>query len=131
MRITHQKSRGAAAKLHLALKAAPDFQGADVKTRLVIAPSADHVERAFNPVKYGEVPEAPVMEIVIPSAFEPGFAPDGQHVLSAIVQYAPHAPRSGEDAARAAMLEATLAQLESPRAGHPRPDRRAGDAHAL
>jgi phytoene dehydrogenase-like protein len=113
MRMTHQKSRGGAAKLHLALKAAPDFRGADGKTRLVIAPSADHVERAFNPVKYGEVPEAPVMEIVIPSAFEPGFAPEGQHVLSVIVQYAPHAPRMGEDAARDAMLKATLAQLES------------------
>lgn len=113
MRITHQKSRGAAAKLHLALKAAPDFRGADLKTRLVIAPSADHVERAFNPVKYGEVPEAPMMEIVIPSAFEAGLAPEGGHVLSAILQYAPHAPKAGEDAARAAMLEAAIRQLEA------------------
>ncbi|HQU68765.1 MAG TPA: NAD(P)/FAD-dependent oxidoreductase [Albidovulum sp.] len=113
MRIRHQKSRGGAAKLHLALSALPDFMGADPKTRLVIAPGADHVERAFNPVKYGEVPTAPVMEVVIPSAFEPGLAPDGLHVLSAVVQYAPHAPKAGEDAARAAMLEATLATLES------------------
>lgn len=113
MRIQHQKSRGGAAKLHLALSALPDFRGADPKTRLVIAPSADHVERAFNPVKYGEVPDAPVMEILIPSAFEPGLAPAGQHVLSAVVQYAPHAPRAGEDMARAAMLEATLAALEN------------------
>lgn len=113
MRIQHQKSRGGAAKLHLALRAMPDFMGADPKTRLVIAPTADHVERAFNPVKYGEVPAAPAMEILIPSAFEPGLAPAGQHVLSAIVQYAPHAPRAGEDAARMAMLEATLAALET------------------
>jgi phytoene dehydrogenase-like protein len=112
LRMTHQKSRGGAAKLHLALKGAPDFRGADLQSRLVIAPSADHVERAFNAVKYGEVPEAPVMEVVIPSAFGAGFAPDGQHVLSAIVQYAPHAPRMGADAARATMLAATLAQLE-------------------
>jgi phytoene dehydrogenase-like protein len=107
------KSRGAAAKLHLALKAAPDFRGADLTSRLVIAPSEDAVELAFNPVKYGEVPKAPVMEIILPSAHEPGFAPGGQHVLSAIVQYAPHAPKAGPDVARAEMLENTLTVLEA------------------
>ena len=35
----------------------PDFRGADMRTRLVIAPSVNAVEAAFNPVKYGEVPE--------------------------------------------------------------------------
>jgi phytoene dehydrogenase-like protein len=111
--IRQMKSRGAAAKLHLALRAAPDFRGADLKTRLVIAPSEHAVELAFNPVKYGEVPKAPVMEIVLPSAHEPGFAPEGQHVLSAIVQYAPHDPKAGPEAARAEMLENTLAVLEA------------------
>ncbi|WP_309667024.1 NAD(P)/FAD-dependent oxidoreductase [Tabrizicola sp.] len=111
-RMRHQKSRGGAAKLHLALTSAPDFRGADLRTRLVIAPSEDHVERAFNPVKYGRVPDAPVMEIVIPSAHEAGHAPEGQHFLSAIVQFAPHAPADPE-AARAAMLEACLGQLEA------------------
>lgn len=111
-RLRHQKTRGGAAKLHLALSGAPDFIGADLRTRLIIAPSEEHVERAFNPVKYGQVPDAPVMEIVIPSAYEPGHAPDGQHLLSAIVQYAPHDP-ADRDAARAAMLEGSLRQLET------------------
>jgi phytoene dehydrogenase-like protein len=106
-RIRHQKSRGAAAKLHLRLKALPDFKGADLKSRLVIAPSSEAVELAYNPVKYGEVPEAPVMEILVPSALE-----DGAHALSAIVQYAPHDPAMGQDKARKAMLANTLAQLE-------------------
>jgi phytoene dehydrogenase-like protein len=106
-RIRHRKSRGAAAKLHLKLKAQPDFKGADLKSRLVIAPSSEAVELAYNPVKYGEVPEAPVMEIILPSAFE-----DGDHELSAIVQYAPHDPVVGKDRARKAMLANTLAQLE-------------------
>ena len=111
-RISDQKSRGAAAKLHLALKGAPDFRGADLRSRLVIAPSEEAVELAYNAVKYGEVPKRPVMEIVLPSAHEGGFAPDGHHVLSAVVQYAPHAPKAGPDAARAEMLENTLAMLE-------------------
>lgn len=105
------KSRGGAAKLHLALSGAPDFGGADLRHRLVIAPSVDAVERAFNPVKYGEVPDRPVMEITIPTAHEPELAPDGHHVLSAIVQFAPHGPND-RDAARAQMLENTLKVLE-------------------
>ena len=106
------RARGAAAKLHLALTGAPDFRGADLRTRMVIAPSVNAVENAFNPGKYGDVPHDPVMEIVIPSAHEHGHAPEGHHVLSAIVQFAPHAP-ANLDAARAAMLENTLATLET------------------
>ncbi|MBL9051185.1 MAG: NAD(P)/FAD-dependent oxidoreductase [Tabrizicola sp.] len=111
--IRNLKSRGAAAKLHLALTGTPDFRGADLRTRLVIAPSEAAVELAYNPVKYGEVPAHPVMEIILPSAHEPGFAPAGGHVLSAIVQYAPYAPKAGKDAARAEMLENTLSVLET------------------
>lgn len=112
-RMRHQKARGAAAKLTVLLSGLPDFHGADLRTRLVIAPSADAVERAFNPVKYGEVPDEPVMEILIPSAFEAGHAPLGRHLLTAVVQYAPHAPKAGPDAARAALLKACLNRLEA------------------
>jgi phytoene dehydrogenase-like protein len=102
--------RGNAVKLHLALKGTPDFKGADLKTRLVIAPSVRAVEDAFNPVKYGEFSENPVIEIVIPSAFEEGLAPKGHHVLSAIVQYAPFA-LSAKD--RDAFLKRIMATLEN------------------
>jgi phytoene dehydrogenase-like protein len=102
--------RGNAVKLHLALKGTPDFKGADLKTRLVIAPSVRAVEDAFNPVKYGEFSENPVMEIVIPSAFEEGLAPKGHHVLSAIVQYAPVAM---DAKSRAAFLKRIMATLET------------------
>jgi phytoene dehydrogenase-like protein len=37
-RLKHVRARGAAAKLHVALKGTPDFRGADLRTRLVIAP---------------------------------------------------------------------------------------------
>ena len=102
--------RGNAVKLHLALKGAPDFKGADLKTRLVIAPSVRAVEDAFNPVKYGEFSENPVIEIVIPSAFEEGLAPKGHHVLSAIVQYA---PVTMDAKTRAAFLKRIMATLEN------------------
>ena len=110
-RIGHIRSRGGAAKLHLALNGTPDF-GADLKSRMVIAPSVDAVELAFNPVKYGEVPARPVMELILPSAHDPAMAPDDHHTLSAIVQFAPHAP-TNLAAARAELLENTLAVLET------------------
>lgn len=110
-RLRHLKSRGTAAKLHLALRGLPDFRGVDLRTRLILAPTAEAVERAFNPAKYGEVPDAPVMEIVLPSVIDPGSAGQG-HFLSAIVQHAPHAPKDPE-AARAALLAACLRRLEA------------------
>jgi phytoene dehydrogenase-like protein len=107
-RARHLKARGGAAKLHLTLRALPDFMGANPKDRLIIAGTEHDVERAFNPVKYGRVPERPVMEIVIPSAF----GSDPTYHLSAIVQFAPHAP-ADRNAARAEMLAACMAQLEA------------------
>ncbi len=113
-RTTHIRARGAAAKLTLCLTGRPDFRGADLRSRLVIAPSSTAVDAAFNPCKYGEVPDAPVMELVLPTAHEDGFAPAGHHVLSAIVQSAPHRPKDAPDTARAAMLEATLKSDRGP-----------------
>lgn len=109
-RLRHQKARGATAKLHLALSAAPDF-GTDLRARLLIAPDEQAVDLAFNPVKYGETPTAPVMELLLPSAFEPGHAPEGQHVLSANVQFAPHAPKDAFSS-KTSLLAAAMAQLE-------------------
>lgn len=106
------RMRGGAAKLHLALSGAPDFRGADLRSRLVMAPSIRAVEDAFNAVKYGDVPDRPVMEAILPSVFDAGFAPQGCHVLSAIVQFAPHAPREGVKSARDRLLANTLAVLE-------------------
>jgi phytoene dehydrogenase-like protein len=102
-RVTHLRSKGLTAKLHLALSAAPRFSGVDaarLRGRLVIAPSLEHIERAYNHSKYGEFSSAPVMEITVPSQADPGLAPAGQHVLSAVVQYAPYELKGGWDPAQ-------------------------------
>jgi phytoene dehydrogenase-like protein len=107
------RMRGNACKLHLALKGTPDFRGADLATRLVIAPSVQAVEDAFNAAKYGEFSDAPVMEIILPSALENGKANSGRHVVSAIVQYAPYALKQGWDSGRAAFLGRIMKTLEA------------------
>jgi phytoene dehydrogenase-like protein len=112
-RVNNIRMRGNAAKLHLALSDTPDFRGADLRSRLVIAPSVRAVEDAFNPAKYGEFSERPVMEIIVPSAFEEGHAPKGHHVLSAIVQYAPHDLTMGWTKGKALFLKTVLSQLRA------------------
>ncbi len=107
------RMRGTACKLHLALGGTPDFRGADLRSRLIIAPTIREVETAFNASKYGEFSERPVMEIVLPSAFEAGHAPAGCHVLSAIVQFAPYALKGGWETGRAVFRERIMAVLEA------------------
>ncbi|MFN2168045.1 MAG: phytoene desaturase family protein, partial [Anaerolineae bacterium] len=99
------------AKLHLALDGLPAFTGLspqELGQRLVIAPDMDYIERAFNAVKYDECSAEPVLDISIPSLHDPGLAPAGQHVLSAIVQFAPYAPEGGWEAHRQLFIDCLL-----------------------
>ncbi len=114
-RIDNVRMQGTAAKLHLALSDPPQFTGvpaACLGERLLLAPDLDYIERAFNPAKYREFSPAPVMEITVPSIHDPTLAPAGQHVLSAIVQYAPHDLDGGWDQGRSRLLEVALGVLE-------------------
>ncbi len=79
----------------------------------MIAPSIDHMELAFNALKYGELPQAPPMEIVVPSLADPSIVPEGGNVLSAVVQYVPYAVKGGWDAAREDFQASLIAQLEA------------------
>jgi len=107
-RVQHQRARGTAAKLHLALDGLPGFRGLDQNAlgqRLVIAPSSLHIEHAFDEGKYGAWSQAPVMELILPTVHDAGLAPAGKHVLSAIVQYVPYELKGGwSDSARAACM---------------------------
>ena len=97
-RVTHVRARGLAAKLHLALAGPPAFKGMEedaLRGRMLLAPSLEYVERAFNHSKYGELSSAPILEITVPSVVDPTLAPRGSHVLSAIVQYVPYQLAAG------------------------------------
>jgi phytoene dehydrogenase-like protein len=114
-RVDHIRSRGLAAKLHLALNRAPSFGGsgaASLRGRLLIAPSMQYIEHAYNHSKYGEFSAAPAMEVTVPTVNDPGLAPAGQHVLSAIVQYAPYALEEGWQNGRQRFMDTALDTLE-------------------
>jgi phytoene dehydrogenase-like protein len=106
---------GTAAKLNLALDGLPSFTGLDrdlLGGRLVIAPSLDYVEQAFNHAKYGEYSEHPAIELMLPSVHDAGLAPEGKHVLSATVQYAPYDLQAGWDKARETFADRVIDVLE-------------------
>ena len=47
----------------------------------------------------------PALEITIPSVHDDSLAPSGQHVLSAVVQYAPYALKEGWETGKQAFLD--------------------------
>jgi phytoene dehydrogenase-like protein len=94
-RIRRLRCDGYVAKLHLALDDLPSFNNLENPNgRLIIAPSMDAIEFAYDDAKYGHFSNEPVMEIVIPTLHNASLAPTGKHVLSAHVMYAPYQLKS-------------------------------------
>ncbi len=113
-RVSHLRTRGLTAKLHLALEDLPKFTGVSADAlsgRLLISPSLEYLERAFNHSKYGEFSTAPAIEITLPTLNDPTLAPGGKHVLSAVVQYAPHTLKAGWEAGRRQFADAIIDTL--------------------
>ncbi|MDQ5835276.1 MAG: NAD(P)/FAD-dependent oxidoreductase [Acidobacteriota bacterium] len=103
------RSTGMAAKVNLALEGLPSFaalknSGADtaaeLQGRIHIGPDIDYLERAFDAAKYGDFSHAPYMDITIPTLTDASLAPQGRHVLSAYVQFAPYKLKEGDWALR-------------------------------
>ena len=65
-------------------------------TPFSICPSMEYLEKASDSVKYGYISKNPHLEFSIPSILNPQFSPEGKHVLSASVQYAPYHLRGKE-----------------------------------
>ncbi len=102
-RVSQLRARGLTAKIHLALAQLPEFPGlapAALRGRLLVAPSSDYIERAYNHAKYNEFSSAPMLEVTIPTLLDPALAPSGRHVMSVIVQYAPYGLAGGWDGQR-------------------------------
>ena len=95
--ITHWKTRGSVVKVLLGLGELPNFTalpGTEVGPQhtggIVINPSIDYLETAWDDCKRGQPSRRPFMDCYIQSATEDGLAPAGKHTLSLFVQYAPY-----------------------------------------
>jgi phytoene dehydrogenase-like protein len=95
-KLQHYRGNGTVAKVNLALSALPNFTAlrngdqAALKGRIHIGPEIDYLERAFDESKYGNFSRQPYLEATIPSLTDPTLAPEGKHVMSIYMQYAPY-----------------------------------------
>lgn len=100
-RLRSLKLRGSTATVHLALSALPDLPAAGgdqsrLTGDIVICPSLDYAEKAFDDAKHGRMSVNPILIARIPSLLDPGLAPAGQHAMSIIFRYAPYKLASGD-----------------------------------
>jgi phytoene dehydrogenase-like protein len=102
MKLQHYRMPGTVAKVNLALSGLPAFPalnhaGAEaLKGRIHIGPEIDYLERAFDESKYGNFSKQPYLEVTIPTLIDPALAPEGQHVMSIYMQYAPYKLKNGD-----------------------------------
>ena len=102
-RIKNFRAWGNVAKVNLALGGLPSFSALETDERTLralsgrihVGPDIDYLERAFDDSKYGELSRAPYLDVTIPTILDPALAPDGKHVLSAYVQFAPYKLKEG------------------------------------
>jgi phytoene dehydrogenase-like protein len=92
----------ASAKINLALAEPPNFVAAPSAGvaphhhgTMHIGPSLDYLERAYDDAKYGRSSDEPILEITMPTSVDRTIAPEGKHILSMFVQYAPYRLREG------------------------------------
>ncbi len=94
----------ATAKINVALSEPPNFTclpstgiGPQHNGTIHIGETIDEVERGYDDAKYGEPSKDPIVEITIPTSVDKTIAPEGKHIMSMFVQYAPYKLREGLD----------------------------------
>jgi phytoene dehydrogenase-like protein len=86
--------RGSTAKINLALDRLPEFGGVQDTTelsgRILVSPSTDYLEHAYDDAKYRAWSREPYLDMSIPTIMDGSRAPEGKHLLSVVVRYAPY-----------------------------------------
>jgi len=90
-------------KLNLALSEVPSFTtlpshgpGPQHRGTIHISPTMRTIETAYDDARRGVPSRVPILECTIPSVLDDTLAPEGKHVMSMFVQYAPYELESGD-----------------------------------
>lgn len=106
----HYRCRGTMAWMRMAVDGEVKQEGGRIPTGgLIVGDNPMQLERAFDPVKYGELPARPVLHVFVPSDGETWLAPRGKSVISVQIAHAPYAAPDTEQLQR--WMEAILARL--------------------
>ena len=117
-RLRALKLKGSTASVHLALSATPEFPSTErdesLMGSIVICPSLDYAEKAYDAAKYERSSPQPVLEARIPSLLDSSLAPAGKQAMSMHFRYAPYHLREGDwDEQRDKLAETAIATLEA------------------
>jgi len=99
--IRKYRSEGTSCKINLALSGLPNFhalpgaEGPQHRATMHICPSLEYVERAWDDAKYGRPSQSPLLELTVPTMYDPTLAPAGKHIMGIFIQYAPYTLRGG------------------------------------
>jgi phytoene dehydrogenase-like protein len=116
-RANNIRTPGATAKVNLALSGLPNFtalkngRAAALQGRIHIGSEIDYLERAFDESKYGNFSRRPYLEATIPSLTDPTLAPEGKHVMSIYMQYAPYKLKGDWESQRRALGQTVVQTL--------------------
>jgi phytoene dehydrogenase-like protein len=97
----HFRIEGTSCKINLALSGLPEFTafrgapGPQHRATMHICPNIEYVERAWDDAKYGRPSDRPLLELTIPTMYDPSLAPAGKHIMGIFLQYAPYTLREG------------------------------------
>ena len=96
------KTESASVKFLCALRELPDFSaylGSEFDptnlAMISICPSVDYSQSSWKDSKDGRVSRTPIIQVQIPSVYDPTVAPEGHHVMSMWVFYEPSHLRDG------------------------------------
>ncbi|MGQ0723182.1 MAG: phytoene desaturase family protein [Candidatus Eiseniibacteriota bacterium] len=113
-RLAAYRANGTTAKVNLALSGELGFASRpDLAVESArIAGTLDDLERAFDPIKYGRFAESPALDVWVPTRANPSWAPNGHHVVSILVHFAPLRLEGGwDDASRHRLGDAVVSSL--------------------
>jgi phytoene dehydrogenase-like protein len=104
-RMQHWRNGSGTFRMNVALKTLPSFaalpgDGDHLTSGIIIAPSLNYMDRAWQHAREDGWSSAPIVEMLIPSTLDDSLAPSGQHVASLFCQHvAPELPngRSWDD----------------------------------
>ena len=114
-RVSNFRCRGTAAQMLFAVDGPVTFSDGTAEhelQRVRIAPTANHVESAFDAIKYNEISQQPVLDIAVPTLEQPSLAPAGKSVVSVLVGYVPYELDGGwNDTVRGHLTEKVIATI--------------------
>ena len=94
------RSEGTSLKMNLALTGVPEFKalpgnspgspGPQHRATMHICPSVEYIEHAWDDAKYGRPSQSPLIEMTMPTMYDPTLAPEGRHIMGIFLQYAPY-----------------------------------------